>query len=144
MYTNAKLDIWRISKTFVGTALYNLYLFWKFYCLWKGCCHSDTLKDLLPGSVIRVLLVCLYHDWGFFWATNSNFPKFIYQLHTPPLHLFWRFTIKHLKKVFCRVSIVWFHTIHCSCLSLLKTINFIHYAVLFEVKIKNASKKSWI
>lgn len=142
MYTCAKLDIhvWRISKTFVGTALYNLYLF---HCLWKVCCHSDPLKDLLPESVIRVLLVCLYHDGGFF-ATNCTFPKFIYHLHTPPLHLFWRFAIKHLKKVCCRVSIVWFHTIHCSCLSLLKTINFIHNAVLFEVKIKNASKTSCI
>lgn len=109
----------------------------------KGLLSFRPIKDLLPGSVIRVLLVCLYHDVGFF-ATNCTFPKFISHLHTPPLHLFWHFAIKHLKKLFCRVSIVWFHTIHCSCLSLLKTINSIHNAVLFEVKIKNASKTSWI
>lgn len=115
-----------------------------FYCLWKGCCHSDPLKDLLPESVIWVLLVCLYHGGGFFFATNSTFPKFIYHLHTPPLHLFWRFAMKHLTYVFCPASIVWFHTIQCSCLSLLKTMNFIHNAVLFEVKIKNASKTSWM
>lgn len=95
----------------------------------KGLLSFRPIKDLLPGSVIRVLLVCLYHD-GVFFCNKLHFPKFIYHLHTPPLHLFWHFAIKHLKKLFCRVSIVWFHTIHCSCVSLLKTINFIHNAVL--------------
>lgn len=32
----------------------------------KGLLSFRPIKDLLPGSVIRVLLVCLYHDGGFF------------------------------------------------------------------------------